>query len=655
MENKYMDNNKNIDPLDKTVDDFILEAEKATKDIIISEPKYDESEAYEFRLLYILNQDGYLYIINHETGETTETKINRLGSKTAMDLFNSSEDDNTVLSLIDTKILATISQFGKSSVDEAEAKMIRRQLITDIGRLSTDEFARTRHELLRDVDNEIIKEQFNKADTRIANAILSELGQTIKDNFTNRNKVSKTQQLLGHYLNKKGVSLRRNTHHTYYLDKDSNGYSLVDNDDIIMALAKKFGENIISDDDLNKALGYISERLEPTYNIVKMGDCLYDMTTHSKYESDEPVFTLVETKYNYNPEAESTYVKDFLYSSLERFDENGNTDEQATEKAVKGFLQFVGYCFVSGNPRFLLAFFTGVSGGGKTLAANLLARIFGSNKVADVKLHDLAKGGFSASQLINANINIIRDMDDGEIEQTGVIKQATGNEDLTVKVKYENDYVVPKEEVAKMLAICNNMPDFSTLETALVERFGIIEFKVKFRGTDKEDKDLEKNILSNDEDMEWLIYQSLEAYKDMCLNNEDFIFRIDQETTLDLFNKHSDPLSYVLDKLIVGVDEDKFKSDEDTKNFGKEYVTTSDLNELCMIVAKNEGIELPLDKHGKVSPRILLNAIKKEFDLYDLRDNYHNNYGTRVRKVNGKNTRVYPGLIKSDLYKKLNN
>lgn len=87
------------------------------------------------------------------------------------------------------------------------------------------------------------------------------------------------------------------------------------------------------------------------------------------------------------------------------------------------------------------------------------------------------------------------------------------------------------------------MPAFKKIEKAIIERIGIIEFHVKFRGTEKEDKHLEKKIIESKEDIEWLIYNSLEAYKNMCLNDTDFNFRVDETTTLELLNKHSNPLT----------------------------------------------------------------------------------------------------------------
>lgn len=625
------------------------------ENIILSDKCYDDAEVYEFRLLYVLNQPGYLYITNIESQKTTETKLHGLKNITPTDLANIKEDDDNYgfIKMIDVLIEKVLSINGTAIRDSLEAKEIRKELTQAISNLSKEEYTTIRLNILEKEDNETILKQLNRSSEILINSELKEQEENIISNLKARKNINKTRQQLGDYLNKKGVILRKNTHHVYYLDKKSNGYSSVSNDDIIIALSNKFGKNVICDDDLSTSLTFIHERLIPTYNIIKLGNCLYSMDTHKNIKSEKPVFTLTETKYNYNPNAKNEYIEKFLYSSLARFNEDGTNDYDATEDAVIGFLQLVGYCFVSGNPRTLLAFLTGVSGGGKTLAGNLITEIFGTAKVSDAKLHDLSKGGFSTSQLVNSVVNIVRDVDDKIIEDNGLLKQISGYEDLAVEEKYKNPYPLPKEEVPTMLTVCNNMPAFKKIEKAIIERIGIIEFHVKFRGTEKEDKHLEKKIIESKEDIEWLIYNSLEAYKNMCLNDTDFNFRVDETTTLELLNKHSNPLSYLIRKLIMKHDPEAYNHELNMMQNKDVYIPTNELNKLAVYLAKKEGIELPLNNNSKISPRKLINAIKKEFDLYDWTDDNGRNYNTTTTQINGKNERIYPYLIKTPLYNKL--
>ena len=141
--------------------------------------------------------------------------------------------------------------------------------------------------------------------------------------FKNRKGVKKGQRTLGNYLNKEqGIILRKHSHERYKLNKNLNVYDSIDNDEIIELLTDVFGEdNLISTSDVETAVDFISEKLSPTPDIVKFNNVLYDMKQHKIIKPKKPIFTLVESPYNYNPDAKGEIVKDFLKSSLKREDD----------------------------------------------------------------------------------------------------------------------------------------------------------------------------------------------------------------------------------------------------------------------------------------------------------------------------------------------
>ena len=76
-----------------------------------------------------------------------------------------------------------------------------------------------------------------------------------------------------------------------------------------------------------------------------------------------------------------------------------------------------------------------------------------------------------------------------------------GYDDIACNPKFKDPYMLPKDEVPKTMLICNNIPKFRDYKQAMIERIVVIEFMIKFRGTDKQDPDLEKKILDNPEEM----------------------------------------------------------------------------------------------------------------------------------------------------------
>lgn len=466
----------------------------------------------------------------------------------------------------------------------------------------------------------------------------------------------RAKKLLAKYLEQKhGVILRKNTGDIFKLD--ATGYYQITIDDLIILLSDDLGYNIVSDKEIKEALSSISTRLEPQYNIVKFNNCLYDIEEMQEIKSNKPVFTLIESKYNFNPDAESTILKEFLYTSLER-----ETKEE-TQKQVQGLMQVVGYCFTSGNKYTLAPIITGVSGSGKSVFSNILTAIFGADKICGVSIQEMVRDPHSTASFLNKQLNIIRDSSNILIEDNGTFKTVTGNDPVPCNPKFKNHFDLPPMEVPKTIMVCNNIPRFKEVQTALVERFIIIEFLKKFRDTPQENPNLESDILQNSEEIEWLIYQSIFEYSKIK-DKQDFNLKLTADETIKLMDKHTQPINYLLSLVIDEHNPDKADSDDDY-----EPIVASELNQVLVYLSKKRGVEIEVNKKGEIKPNQLLTAIKKEFDLFDGEsvltvDEYGNTYHKKRQyttqpqavRLRGKKTsvvdyaRCYPNLIANDKY-----
>ena len=466
--------------------------------------------------------------------------------------------------------------------------------------------------------------------------------------FSERKHIGKARQGLAKFIKTEyDIILRKNSHEMYILDYETNCYSQVNFDELFVLVSNGLGEGLINEDDLTEAIKYISDRRDPEHNIVKFKNCLYDMDKLEPIQAENPVFTQVESSYNYNPEAKSTALSNFLETSLKKDDDND------TQKAVKCITQLTGYLFTSGNHLNVLPMIIGISGGGKSVFANILIAIFGKDKVADLKLQEISKDPHATSSLINKHLNIIQDSDASSINNNSLIKQITGNDQLQVNPKYVQPFVLPPEEVPKSILIGNNIPLFTHLEPALIERFLIIEFNVKFRGEDGEDHDLLKKILADPQEIEWFIYQSLKEYKNMITNGEDFALRKEGKETRELVNKHQTPLNYLFREIIadfsyvnwdIAKKKEKSEEDETAEEVVEDYyVYTNDLKNEIISLAGKKGIDLELNSKAEIPAKQMINVIRNEFDLWATNVKYES------KTHNGK--RYYPHLIPTDSYK----
>ena len=198
--------------------------------------------------------------------------------------------------------------------------------------------------------------------------------------------------------------------------------------------------------------------------------------------------------------------------------------------------------------------------------------------------------------------------------------------------------MIPKEEVPDMILVCNNIPKFKNgIQEEVVQRVVLFEFLNKFRGTPKVNPDLEKEILANEDEMQWLIYNGIKAYKSMIQSTADkidFKARVDEIKTRELLGKHTNPIPYIL-PMLVKKTEDYIK-DEDA-------IIAKELNELIVFVAKKKGLSInKIDDQGNIPPRFLAESIRQYFEL--------EKWEPGPRTINEKSVRVYPNLYKHEDY-----
>ena len=629
-----------------------MDLENIDIDILITETYENFYLLYDSKqyILFKPYEDTYLTMSVRLDGTPDDIEDNVIGEL-------GDEFDET---LLDNGVRVILGSIESTVGDKDKAIDILQHLFID---LSETYYAETklsdsdrRIERIKAVTHSKIVEKINELSNNISKEKKDDEIGGLYTAFKNRKGVQKAQRDLGNYLNKEcGIILRENTHDLYKLDYSSNGYNSTTVDKIIAELTDIFGdENLFSTTDVETAVDYISERLTPEYNIVKFSNGLYSMKEHQLITPENPVFTLIESPYAYNPDAEPEYIVDYLYSSLDK------SDKEKTDEYVTGVLEYVGYLFTSGNGRNILGWITGIGGGGKSTFANIIHAVFG-NRCADLDFADIEKNTHSTSILVGNHLNVVREADDGIVTNNKPYKVLVGNEPIPINPKNQHPYMLPKEEVPKSVMVANNIPPFKNPVLSIIQRFLIIEFNKLFRNTDNDIKDLADLIINSNPDMEWLIYHSLEAYKEMVESKKGFKLKLSDEKTKELMYKHSKPVNYIVNKLILKHDKNAFDSEvkiyaespNGETTFSKPYIVTGELNELIVYYAKKDGVEIPLsEKTGKVDGRILTKAIRDEFDLHEyyLEDGKKYSSITERDAKTGNVIRYYPELIKSDLY-----
>lgn len=564
----------------------------------------------------------------------------------------------------DNKLLIEIINSKLHDIGINPSTKILMELMKDLYELffntpDKQEVKRIITERIKGIDNEEITNKFKQQIDDFEKSKYLDIEKSIKEKLGNRKKgtLELARRDLSNYLTiKYGAILRKNTGNVYLLD--GNGYVLTDHDSLMLKLKKDFGSNFIHDSDLKNALGYISDRREPTPNMVKFKNCLYDMDKMEIVETNEPIFTSLQIDYNLNPDAQSVLFKDFLDSTFKR-----ETKEE-TQEAIKGIKQLCGYFFTSGNKYNILPIFTGLTGAGKSTFFNIITGIFGKNKISGVSLQQMEKDSHAGSEFVDSHLNIIRDSDTSMIENNSILKNWTGNESMRINPKYKPPFDLSADEVPKVILVCNNMPVFLVYEDALIRRFVVVEFKVSFEKSENKITDLDKLILSDEKEIEWFIHECITEYTEMVENNENFIFKITPNETMELVNKHTHPLNHIIRELILKHDPEAYKTEKDINPKGWRPIYTDDLVEVIFKYAEKQSIDVPTDKQGRISKKKLIKVIREEFDLEDGEIVYnrqthkfdkHREYKATSERCRGRHGKTYPNLIPTLTYTELIN
>ena len=130
----------------------------------------------------------------------------------------------------------------------------------------------------------------------------------------------------------------------------------------------------------------------------------------------------------------------------------------------------------------------------------------------------------------------------------------------------------------------------------------------------------------------------------MVENKRDFNARVSEAKTMELLGKHTDPISYILPKLV--------KYNPKAEDDGEEPIKTIELNKLILFVGNKLGLNITsLNKEGIIKPITLLNKIRYEFGLSDKEyTTDRRNYQNPENNYKWETITVYPHLYKTPEY-----
>lgn len=350
-----------------------------------------------------------------------------------------------------------------------------------------------------------------------------------------------TSKLLSDYINTE-LELYKNLETNKYYERTIGGqFKEIDERRIIEHCNDKFGVNSISSKRCYEVLKHITRPVKKNYNLLEFTNGILNTETHS--------FDIDITEYNetpklvlnmeWNPEAPSGKIGEIINKIL---------DHPHHPYDKERWFRSVGHAFMGYNRLGKLTMVQGASGTGKSTLTTILQRIFNCSNLPTSTIN--ANERFTLHGLIDKDINIDDDINNGMLRAIGTLNTITTGNGLEVEVKGENRTIkAGNQQIPRLFANGNTLPP--VLGEGFERRLLLIHAKNQIDYSERDDM-LQSDILAGKYDkdgIEWLIHHSINTYWDKI--NEPITTKEDEARMKEDYEFKSYPLLKAIEELFI--------------------------------------------------------------------------------------------------------
>jgi len=209
---------------------------------------------------------------------------------------------------------------------------------------------------------------------------------------------------------------------------------------------------------------------------INLKNGLYDLRKKELLPHTPSVYTSIQQNFYFDANAKAPRFEKFLYEILE------------DEEKINYVLNTMCYLLLPDYSYQKVFIFFGSGRNGKSVLTSVITNLLGSDNVSSVSIHDLANNRFALNNLKDKLLNLSSEIGSKDLE-TEMIKKLSGGDVITADRKYQN--VISFVNTARLIINANELPRFSELNDAILERFVLIRFPRSFR-----DEQVNTNLLN---------------------------------------------------------------------------------------------------------------------------------------------------------------
>lgn len=329
----------------------------------------------------------------------------------------------------------------------------------------------------------------------------------------------------------------RNVHNEYYAK-----YWNITNPDFPLTHILKATTKYVSE-----ALAYIRaythiprESIEEYENkYINFKNRLLNLETWEFEDHKPEIKTICQIPVNYNPEAECPQITKFL-------------KDVAQPEDIDFLEEWVGYCLTTDVSYQKALMLYGIPGTGKSVFALLLETFIGKENASAESLQKLEEDKYRPAKLYGKRVNVCSDIPSAKLHKNEMFKKlVSGLDTIDAENKYQDPFKFRNK--SKLTFSANKLPE-GPKDQAFYERFCLIEFGNKFRGTEKDDKNLIRK-LTEETEMSGFLNVALKGLKRLY-DSKKFSYNKTFEETERVYLLNSNPVNVFMEECTQYAEED---------------------------------------------------------------------------------------------------
>lgn len=286
------------------------------------------------------------------------------------------------------------------------------------------------------------------------------------------------------------------------------------------------------------------DKMDPDRTLVNLANGMLDLRTYKLRSHDKRYHSTIQVPIRYEPTADCPKFRKFLNEVFE-----------GDAELILVIGEMLGYCLtaeVKAQKAFILY---GKGSNGKSVLADILVSLIGSQNVSSVSLGEL-ENPFARLDLVDKLLNLSTENEVGRAGfNTGYFKKIVGGDDIRVEIKGGASFIY--KPFSKQVFAVNNFPYSKDKSHGYLRRLQIIPFNKVF-------KEEEKNVHLFDElkeELPGILNFALEGLKRLVSSGFAFTKSKASANILKEYMEELNPVETFVEEMIVkGLPTDRVKN-----------------------------------------------------------------------------------------------